>query len=501
MQLTLKILNIIFTLLNIYLIKKFLHLYQLKDYNNTRYLQHIFHKKYLFVVPIFLLTFLLNLTQILWLKILCFISSIVLHFTFCSTLIQSKKTPIKFTKKLIRLYLISSIFFIITIAFLTKILLIYQIFIVFSPILSNLINFYDKIKNFNFIKSAKTKLKNSKTKIIAITGSNGKTSVKNILLSLLSTQYKVQATPASYNTPLGISKFINEELKTDCKFVILEYGARHKNDVNNLCKIFGADYGILTTISPQHLLTFKSIENVVKAKSELPKFLKNNLCIFNVDNKFCKTMFEQKTGEKIRVSLSQKADVFASKIELKNFQTKFRLHTSKLCAIITTNLLGKHNVTNIILASALALELGVKIENIVEAISSLQPTPHRLEYIKSHINILDDSYNCSIESAKQAINVLNSTTNKKMAVTPGIIEGGKNQFNLNFKLGKLLKNLDYVIIVGETNKKAILSGIKSQNYKCKIILSKSLNESKQYFQLLNKDDCLLLLNDLPDDYN
>ena len=62
----------------------------------------------------------------------------------------------------------------------------------------------------------------------------------------------------------------------------------------------------------------------------------------------------------------------------------------------------------------------------------------------------------------------NSTTNKKMIVTPGIIEGGKNQFKLNFKLGKIIKNLDYIIIVGETNKKAILSGIKSQNYKCKI---------------------------------
>jgi len=114
---------------------------------------------------------------------------------------------------------------------------------------------------------------------------------------------------------------------------------------------------------------------------------------------------------------------------------------------------------------------------------------------------LDDSYNCSIESARQAINVLNSTLNKKMVVTPGIIEGGKNQLKLNYKLGKLLKNFDYVIIVGDTNKKAILSGIKSHNYKCKIITCKSLDESKQYFKLLDKDDCLLLLNDLPDDYN
>ena len=500
MLLTLKIFDIIFAFTNIIFVKKFLHLYQLKDYNNVRYLNHIFKKKFLILIPIFLLTMLLNLTKILWLKILCFALSLVVHFIFCLTLIQSKKTPIKFTNKIKRLYFILSVF-IVFIEILPKILLIYQIFIVFSPIFANFINFYDKIKNFNFIKSAQNKLKNNKTKIIAITGSNGKTSVKNILTTILSTQYKVQATPASFNTPLGISKVINDELKSDCKFVILEYGARHKSDIKKLCKIFGADYGIVTTISPQHLQTFKSVENIAKAKNELPKFLKNKLCVFNIDNKFCRSMFEEKDNKKICISLTQKADVFASNIELKNFQTKFKLNCKKICANITTNLLGKHNVTNILLATALALELEIKIENIVEAISSLQPTPHRLEYIKSHINILDDSYNCSIESARQAINVLNSTLNKKMVVTPGIIEGGKNQLKLNYKLGKLLKNFDYIIIVGDTNKKAILSGIKSHNYKCKIITCKSLDESKQYFKLLDKDDCLLLLNDLPDDYN
>jgi len=500
MLFTLKIFDIIFAFTNIIFVKNFLHLYQLKDYSNTRYLDHIFKKKFLFFATTILLTILLNLTQILCLKILCFASSLVVHFIFCLTLIQSKKTPLRFTNKIKRLYFISSVF-IVFIEILPKILLIYQIFIVFSPIFANFINFYDKIKNFNFIKSAQHKLKNSKTKVIAITGSNGKTSVKNILLTILSTQYKVQATPASFNTPLGISKFINNELKSDCEFVILEYGARRINDIKKLCKIFGADFGIVTTISPQHLQTFKRIENIVNAKNELPKFLKNKPCVFNIDNKFCKAMFDEKTGEKICVSLTQKADVFASNIKLKNFQTKFILHTKNVCCNSTTNLLGKHNVTNILLASALSLELGVKIENIIEAISKLKPTPHRLEYIKSHINILDDTYNCSIESARQAIDVLNSTMNKKMVVTPGIIEGGKTQFKLNYKLGRLLKNLDYAIIVGEANKKAILSGIKSHNYKCKIITCKSLDESKQYFQLLNKDDCLLLLNDLPDDYN
>ncbi len=500
MWITLKIFDFFACVLNLFFIKKYLHIYQLKDYNNARYLSHIFKRKFAFLLLIFSLILTINLTTYFIAKLILTTITIVLNLILNLTLIQQNKTPIKFTNKLKRLYLISLFLTTITL-FLPKILLISQIFIVFSPILSNFLNIYDKIKNFYFIKSAQKKLKNSNIKIIAITGSNGKTSVKNILLEILKTKYKVQATPASYNTPLGISKFINQELKNDCDFVILEYGARHKNDIKKLCKTFGADYGIVTTISPQHLQTFKTIENISKAKNELPKFLKNNLCIFNVDNKFCALMFKQKVGKKLSISISKNADVFASNINVKNFKTNFRLHTKKTCSNISTKLLGKHNVTNILLATALATELNIKIENIVQSISSLKPTPHRLEYIKSHINILDDSYNCSLSSAKQAIDVLSSTEHKKMIVTPGIIEGGKKQFNLNFKLGKMCKNLDYVIIVGHTNKKAILSGIKSQNYKCKIFTCKSLDESKQHFKLLNQNDCLLLLNDLPDDYN
>ena len=500
MQLTLKFLNIIFTLLSIYFIKNFLHLYQLKDYNNARYLNHLISKKLFYILSLFVLTILLNFVSNLLFKLIIFIFSIILNIIFNLTLINSKKTPIKYTNKLIRLYLISSIFMCFSLFF-DNYLLISQILIIIIPISANFFNIYDKIKNYYFIKIAQKKLKNSNTKIIAITGSNGKTSVKNILQSILSSQYKVQATPASFNTSLGISKFINQNLKQDCDFVILEYGARRRKDIKNLCKTFGADYGILTTIAPQHLQTFHSLENIIEAKSELPNFLKNKLCIFNADNHFCKEIYNNKIGEKKCISIKKKTDIYASNITIENFQTKFKLHINNYTKEVTTNLLGEHNVTNILLASALSLNLGITIENIVATISSLQQTPHRLEYIKSHINILDDSYNCSIESAKQSIQVLNLTKYKTMVVTPGIIEGGKNQYKLNFQLGKMLTNLDFVIIVGATNKKAILSGIKSQHYKCKIILSKTLEESKKYFKLLNQNDCLLLLNDLPDDYN
>ena len=88
-----------------------------------------------------------------------------------------------------------------------------------------------------------------------------------------------------------------------------------------------------------------------------------------------------------------------------------------------------------------------------------------------------------------------------MIITPGIIEGGNNQYALNFELGKLCADLNYIIIVGNTNKKAILDGLKSLNYISNIYCVKTLDEGKQYFNLLSNNDTLLILNDLPDDYN
>ena len=198
----------------------------------------------------------------------------------------------------------------------------------------------------------------------------------------------------------------------------------------------------------------------------------------------------------------KKNNIYASKIRIKNGKTLFKLHIDQNTFNCETQLLGKHNITNILLGLAISLELGVSIDKLLETISNFKPVPHRLQLIKTHINILDDSYNCSIDSAKQAIWVLNQFKGKKMIVTPGIIEGGKRQHELNFELGKLCSFADFCIVVGNTNKKAILDGLKSQNFNDKnIIFSKSLDEAKRYFTLLSNNDTLLLLNDLPDDYN
>lgn len=496
-------LNLIYNLahipLGIFINLKFLHIHQLKGYNSKRYLR--FFKTFFWVYlcslfALFLIDFFVN---IFTLKFVIYSFSYIFNFIIVNRLIKSNKSPLIKTKKALENFSISVIILIIISVLNFPFLLLFCVcFLV--PIFSEYLNIRNKIRNKKFIKLAQEKIRSKRIKIIAITGSNGKTSVKNILLEMIKSSHPTQATPSSYNTPLGISKFINENLNSNTKILILEYGARRKNDIKKLCEIFGADIGIITTIAPQHLETFKSIENVFKTKRELSNFLHNKICVFNLDNLYSYRMFYDKPSFKIGTSIYSQTDVHASNICVENFQTNFSLKINNKSFSFCTKLLGKHNISNICLAVAVAKYLNVPDDEIAKAIQQLSPTPHRLEYIKSHINILDDSYNCSLASAVCAVEVLKSTKPKKMIVTPGIVECGKNRFSINEKLGKLFDEIDFCVIVGNENKKAILSGIESLKHKPKLFFANTLDEAKKYFSKLKKNDTLLLLNDLPDDY-
>lgn len=494
------ILNFITVLFNSIYIEKYLHIYQLRDYNFNRYLRYFLKIRGIYhvfcVISLIFSVIFKNLIFLSIVDIVFLIVSIIYH----RRLIGSKKTPLKHTPKIKRLYVISILLLLLTIPLHFGAMLSHVILLLL-PMLSNLLNIYDKIKNKNYIKSAQLKLRLNKAKIIAITGSNGKTSVKNILYEFLRTKYKVLMTPKSFNTPLGISKFINESLIADFDYVILEYGARKIHDISKLCKLFGADYGIITLVAPQHLSTFKNIENIYNAKSELSKYLCHDICVFNLDNIYTYRMYQERTNKKLGISIFSKSDIYASEIKIVDYNTEFFMHFKDSKIKFRTRMLGRHNVTNILLASALAIHLGVDMSDIKKACETLPFVPHRLELIKTDINILDDSYNCSLLSAEESISVLSSLPNKKMIVTPGIIEAGKYEYEINYKLGRLCHASDIVVIIGRQNKDAIRDGLLSTGFHTQnLFYADTLALASKYYSILNKGDNLLLLNDLPDDY-
>lgn len=227
---------------DIYLLKNYFHTFQLKNYSFVRYLTSM--KKFLIaqimlIVLLISVIFVHNFACLLIVDFLALTTNMILNSSH-----KQNKTPLVFTPKIITLYLISAII-LLPFIFLKTCIVLSNFLLIFMPIISQAIDIFDFLKNKIFILKARKKLKAINPKIIAITGSNGKTSVKNILGIILSEKYNIQSTPSSFNTPLGISKFINNELRKTTQFLILEYGARkvgHKKTLQTFWCRFGHCY-------------------------------------------------------------------------------------------------------------------------------------------------------------------------------------------------------------------------------------------------------------------
>ena len=344
---------------------------------------------------------------------------------------------------------------------------------------------------------------------IGITGSYGKTSVKEILKGILSVKYRVLATPASYNTPLGMSWAVKNLDSTHDVF-IAEMGARSKGDIKELVKIVKPTYGVLTGINSQHLETFKSIENIKDTKFELFEGLpEKGKGFFSSENEGAIELFERFNGKKVLAGGNGEKGqtVFASDVKITSKGTTFTLNVKGEEPIkCSTVLLGKHSIENICLASSVAKELGLSAEEIALGIGRLQSVGHRLELIPNNKNIviIDDSYNANEDGVKASMEVLDTFEGRKIVLTPGLVELGKRENQANFEMGRLLaKHADLVIVIGNHNAEMLISGLLDGGMnKENVCFYKTLNKGKAYLNSIIKEgDVVLFENDLPDNYS
>ena len=378
--------------------------------------------------------------------------------------------------------------------------------------------------NGAYILSAKKRIRTLQPKVIGITGSYGKTSTKYILHQILSQKFNALMTPDSYNTPMGICKVIRGELTAEHEIFIVEMGAYKRGDIRELCNLASPEIGILTAVGPQHLERFKSIENIAKGKYELIESLPaDGLAVFNCDNEICAGLADKReqTGSPIRryateaspvVSVADTADLLATHVRYTHNGLAFRAHanTEKFDMTdteIQTRLLGKHNVSNILAAMAVAMECGMELEEIREAVANIEPVPHRLQLTTGAggVTIIDDSFNSNPVGAKAALEALTEIgEGKKVLVTPGMIELGEREYEENRRLGEQAADVcDLVILVGPTRTKPILAGLKAAEYPSQqIIVALNLEEVKQHLATqVQTGDVVLFENDLPDNYN
>lgn len=362
---------------------------------------------------------------------------------------------------------------------------------------------------------AKAKLRQRKTlTVIGVTGSFGKTSTKEILAQILETRFKVLKTPQSYNTPLGVAKIILKSLSLKHEVFIVEMGAYKTGEIKTLCRLVKPTIGILTGVTKQHLERFKTLENIIAAKSELIQSLpKEGIAVINFDNEPARKAAQKTTAPVIFYSVSQKPKkekfVAANQIKLAQDKTQFTLATNldkKANSLnLKTSLLGKHSVGNILAAITVALELKTEAEDVKKAVQNLAPISHRLEIIKQgETVVIDDGYNANPEGVKAAMEVLQLFKDKpKIVVTPGLIELAGQQFKENLKMGQLIaQTADFVIVVGRTNKKALISGAsKHKKVDDNLFWVPNLDEATKKIQELALSPSVILFeNDLPDQY-
>lgn len=527
---------VIYSICGIYMILNFkhdIHMLQQNSYRLPRYWRYLTKNdigsawRLTDVAMIFI-----ALSRLLDYRLIVLLVALLSIYKIGSILRRKHKKPLVFTKRVWRIYTVAGcigtglfLWAVFILGFqpeswsyytgptlTVSILLLMTIFSWFIVVLSLVILMpVEKIINRKYWKEAEKILAGMPDmKIIGITGSYGKTSTKHFLERILSERYDVVITPGSYNTPMGVIRTVREIIKPYNNIFICEMGAKQKGDIKEICSLVHPEIGIITAVGPMHLETFKSIENVQSTKFELIDSLPTNgLAVVNDDFEYCRNRkVDNVECERYSTQnkLKGKVNLWAENIKYSPSGTSFTIKSKDGLNIdLTTRLLGDCNVSNLLAAVAVALHLGLNEDEIKRGISSIEPVEHRLsiKHTVGGVTILDDAFNSNPDGSKMALNVLKEFTDgKRIIVTPGMIELGKRQYELNKKFGEYIAGCcDIAVIVGHYNREAITNGIKDGEFKGKLYEVDSFEEAQKLVTpMLQSGDTVLYENDLPDSF-
>ena len=442
-----------------------IYLWQLKEYHIGRFRDHFSTEKgrKLLFNPLLtfkiILLFFVGLNQI-------FIPVLFLLYVFETVVFlrqvykKSFKKPVKTAKSLF----LTGISLLLVILFIfwaqNKNLIWLLTFDIFVPVIISVIvlifqTFFVLLRN-RTIKKAGERLKQfPNLKVIAITGSFGKTSTKEFLTTILSKKYRVLSTTKHQNSEIGIANCILNDLNNDHEIFIAEVGAYNKGKVKEVCNILKPKIGIVTGVNEQHMALFGSLENLLSAEGgrELAGFLeKDGLLVVNGDNKHCLDLVKRFNGKEKIYTESNKtinADIWTEDIVAKKTYISFLAKNKKgELASFSVNVLGKQNVQNLLGAILTASEIGMSFAEISEAVKNIKEAQAgmTLDAGKHGINIIDSSYSSNPDGVYADLDYLslfetNPTSPrlrgaKKIIVMPCLIELGKKSSYIHEQIGK-----------------------------------------------------------------
>ncbi len=335
--------------------------------------------------------------------------------------------------------------------------------------------------------------------VIAITGSVGKTSTKDIIASVVSQKYKTLKTEGNNNNniglPLTILKLKNHEA------LVIEMGMNHFGEISLLTNIAKPTISVITNIGTSHIGNLGSRENILKAKLEILEGMENKVLVINNDNDLLSNWNKSKENENIKVytyGIENKSDLIAKNINIEDDSSKFDIYIKDEKIKIEVPVSGKHFVYNAMCASLIGKILNINNEKIQKGIKEFELTKKRMDVIKlkDDITIINDSYNASYESMKASLEYLSKLNGKrKIAVLGDMFELGDYSEELHRKVGKevVKNNIDILICCGDNSKFIIEEaknlGMRNDN----IYYENSINMvSERLKQILTKDDVVLL---------
>ena len=366
------------------------------------------------------------------------------------------------------------------------------------------------LDNRRFVRRAERKLAEIAPLAIGITGSFGKTTTKACVAAVAELRGPAYATPASFNSYLGVVRAINEGLSTKHRTFIAEMGAYRRGDVAELCELVHPAIGVLTAIGPAHLERFGSLDAIEEAKGELAEAIpEDGMFVTNADDERCVRAAKRTNARVILFSAAgaPDADLAATGIAMSDGATRFVLRRGSEETVVRTRLLGRHNVANLLAAAAVGASLELPLDAVGRALAQVSPPAHRLSPIlnrQAGIVVIDDAYNSNPVGAAAALEVLAShEAERRLLVTPGMVELGEREAEENQRFGKQAAAVcDLVVLVGEERARPILAGLASASYPdSQVHVVANATEAQALLaKTTRRGDVVLFENDLPDLY-
>ena len=344
-------------------------------------------------------------------------------------------------------------------------------------------------------------LKNHKAVKIAVLGSYGKTTMKELLTTVLAEGKKIKATRGNMNVPISHARWVTSKVGSDEEVLIFEYGEGEPGDISKFARLTHPDYGIITGLAPNHLDRYPSMEALADDLLSIRKYVDDERLLLN----------------EAAVQLAKKAisvptygpegikDWAISNIKVDYDGTSFIMTHKDTKLDLKSQLLGRHQVGPLAAVAALAFDLGLTPEQIEAGVAKTEPFEHRMKPRSLHgAWIIDDTYNGNLEGIRAGLELLNDLDAKrKIYVTPGLVDQGIENERVHTEIGQLIATAkpNKVVLMNNSVTKFIRSGLQSANYAGDLVIE---DNPLQFYENLESSiaagDLVIMQNDWTDNY-